>query len=59
MLLIKKSKFITLIVMSHTLAKKLRGYLRNKVGLSENHIFSEILKIIKLNGRVLNDTGFN
>jgi hypothetical protein len=45
--------------MSHTLAKKLRGYLRNKVGLSENHIFSEILKIIKLNGRVLNDTGFN
>jgi transketolase len=32
-----------------------RDYLRNKAGLSENNIFSEILKIVKLNERVLNE----
>lgn len=36
-----------------------RDYLRNKAGLSENNIFNEILKGLKLNERVLNEVGCN
>ncbi|MFA6920191.1 MAG: transketolase C-terminal domain-containing protein, partial [Candidatus Paceibacterota bacterium] len=35
-----------------------RDYLRNKVGLSESNIFSEIFKIVKFNGRVNNEEFF-